>query len=207
MKTFDAYDESMLYPEELGILGLKAVLKRRVEFCIGRSAAHSALSQIGINRFPILKGAYNEPLWPKGVVGAISHSGELAIAAVARKEDTAGIGLDIERIDETIPADIIKVVCTIREANWVNEIKERSLERLVMIFSAKESAFKAFFPISNKFITCSDAELIWHEDLGRFKGNLLTEVAAEYGEGYTFEVGGRKIDQYVFTFMNLLPRL
>jgi 4'-phosphopantetheinyl transferase EntD len=207
MKEGRVCEELMLHPEELGVLSFKAVPKRRIEFCIGRAAAHSALSKINIKKFPILKGVHNEPLWPKGVVGAISHSGEVALAAVARKEKAAGIGLDIERIDETIPEDIIKVVCTLREDDWVNNSKDRKLERLLMVFSAKESAFKAFSPIMNQFLTYFDTELIWDEDASRFRGKLLTKVGPDYIEGYAFEVGCRRIDQYIFTFMSLPPLL
>jgi len=207
MKTSDDYDELTLYPEELGILNFKAVPKRRIEFCIGRVAAHNALSKIKINNFPVLKGVHNEPLWPEGVVGSISHSGTIALAAVANKETTAGIGIDIEMLDETISQDIVQVVCTIREAIWVNQRKDRRLERLLMIFSAKESVFKAFSPITNRFLTYFDAELIWNENISRFRGKLLTGIGADYGGGYTFEVGCKKINQYIFTFMNLPPHL
>ncbi len=203
MKSLDDYDELMLYPEELGILSSKAVPKRRIEFCIGRAAAHSALSKIGIKNFPVLKGVHNEPLWPKDVVGAISHSGELALAAVAHKEETTGIGIDIEMIDKTISEDIIKIICTPREADWVNRRKDRKLQRLFMMFSAKESIFKAFFPITNVPLNYFDTKLIWHEDMGCFSGQLLTRVGEEYKEGYLFEVGCRTLDKYIFTFMTL----
>jgi 4'-phosphopantetheinyl transferase EntD len=207
MKTSYDYDELVLHPQELGALSFKAVPKRRIEFCIGRAAAHSALSKIDINNFPVLKGVHNEPLWPDGVVGAISHSGEIALAAVANKEKTAGIGIDIEMLDKTISEDIIQIICTIREAAWVNKGADQRLERLIKIFSAKESAFKAFSQLTNRFLSYFDTELIWHEDINRFRGKLLTRIGPDYDEGYTFEVGCRKIDQYIFTFMNLPPLL
>jgi len=203
MKTLDDYDELALYPEELKILSSKAVPKRRIEFCIGRAAAHSALSEINIEKFSVLKGVYNEPLWPKDVVGAISHSGELALAAVAYKEEAAGIGIDIEMIDKTIAEDIVKIICTPREADWVNRRKDRKLERLFMMFSAKESIFKAFFPITNVPLNYFDTKLMWNEDMGCFSGQLLTQLGEEYKEGYLFEVGCRTLDKYIFTFMTL----
>ncbi|MBU2703321.1 4'-phosphopantetheinyl transferase EntD [Sporomusaceae bacterium BoRhaA] len=36
-----------------------------------------------------------------GIVGAISHSDEIALAAVARKENAAGLGLDIEMMEKS----------------------------------------------------------------------------------------------------------
>jgi len=205
MKTMADYDERRLYPEELELLGPKAIQKRRKEFCLGRSAAHSALSKINITNFPILKGGHNEPIWPPGVAGAISHSSEIALAAVARKEKSAGVGLDIELLDETISTDIVKLICTLREAEWVAAGKEQRIERMLMIFSAKESAFKAFFSLMNVFISYLDFELIWDETAGHFEGRLLTSIRTEYGEGYTFEVGCKKFAQYIYTFMSLPP--
>ncbi|MBU2703320.1 4'-phosphopantetheinyl transferase EntD [Sporomusaceae bacterium BoRhaA] len=43
-----------------------------------------------------------------------------------------------------------------------------------MIFSAKESIFKAFFPLLNVWINCLEFELIWREAAGQFTGSLLT---------------------------------
>ncbi|MBU2699293.1 4'-phosphopantetheinyl transferase EntD [Sporomusaceae bacterium BoRhaA] len=204
-KTFYDYDEVKLYPEEVGLISLKAIQKRKVEFYLGRAAARSALRQINIYNFPVLKGANNEPLWPKGVVGAISHSGTIALAVAVLKDRTAGIGVDIELIDQNVSEDIVKEVCTFREATWVNLQQNQKIERLLMIFSAKESAFKAFFPIKNVFLNYLDAEFSWNEDIGSFSGKLLKSAGGDYEKGYTFEVGCKIIDKYIFTFMKLPP--
>ena len=102
-------------------------------------------------------------MWPQGVVGAISHCGEKALAAVTHKEIAAGVGIDIEVIAPTILEDIAQEICTIREFAWVNKRNGEKLERLLMIFSAKESIFKAFFPITNVFLDFLDAELTWND--------------------------------------------
>jgi 4'-phosphopantetheinyl transferase EntD len=206
LKLLSDYDEVKLYPEEVGLISPKAVQKRKVEFYLGRAAAHSALSQINIYEFPVLKGTNNEPLWPKGVVGAISHSGGMAIAAATDKDKAAGIGVDIELVDRKLSEDIIKEVCTFREAAWVNMNPNQKVERLIMVFSAKESAFKAFFPIANVFLNYLDAEFLWNEDVGCFSGRLLKGAGGDYGKGYTFEVGARIIDKYIFTYMKLPPK-
>jgi enterobactin synthetase component D len=205
MKTLHDYAGVTLYPQEIALLSPGAVQKHKVEFCLGRAAAHSALREINVCNFPVLKGINNEPLWPRGVVGAISHCGEIALAAVALKEIAAGVGIDIEIMDETIFEDIVKGVCTIREFVWVNERNGEKLERLLMIFSAKESIFKAFFPIANVFLDFLDAELTWNDDTGSFSGKLLKSAGKDYDKGYIFEVGCKTIDKYIFTFMNLPP--
>ncbi|VBB05114.1 enterobactin synthetase component d signature [Lucifera butyrica] len=205
LKTAADYDEAVLYPEELALVSGNAIAKRRIEFCLGRAAAHSALRQININDFPVRKGPDNEPLWPPGVAGAITHSGEFALAAVTRQENAAGIGIDIELIDETVPAGLEKYICTKQEMVWVTREKSRLPERLLMIFSAKESAFKALFPLTRTFLDYAAAELVWREDTRSFSGKLLTPAGEAYNAGYIFEVGCRIVGQYIFTFMKLPP--
>lgn len=205
VKSLTDYNEIKLYPEEFKIISAKAVQKRKVEFYLGRAAARSALSQINIYKFPLLKGTNSEPLWPKGVVGAISHSDSIAIAITAFKDRTAGIGVDLELISRKISEDIVEEVCTFREGAWVNRNPMQKSERLLMIFSAKESAFKAFFPIANVFLNYLDAELFWNEELGSFSGRLLKSAGRDYEKGYLFEVGCRIIDKYIFTYMKLPP--
>ena len=205
MKTLNDYVGVTLYPQEMALLSPRAVQKRKVDFYLGRAAAHCALKEINVCDFPVLKGINNEPLWPQGVVGAISHCGEIALATVTHREIAAGVGIDIEIIAPKILEDIAPQVCTIREFAWVNKRNGEKTERLLMIFSAKESIFKAFFPITNVFLDFLDAELTWNEDTGSFSGKLLKSIGKDYDKGYTFEVGCRTIGKYIFTFMTLPP--
>lgn len=203
VKTFNDYNMLALDPQEILLLSPNVVEKRKIEFCLGRVAAHSALEQINIRNIPVLKGKYNEPLWPPEVVGAISHSNKIAIAVATSKSKAAGIGIDIEIIDDEISNELIKQICTVTEANWVNDSKMHKLERLLMIFSAKESILKSFFPITNKFFGFLDAELVWDKDTGTFLGTLIKNIGRGYNIGYIFTVGCRIIGRYVFTYMKL----
>lgn len=207
VKALQDYGRETLYLQEMELLSTKAIYKRKVEFCLGRAAAHSALSKINIFNFPVLKGENNEPLWPSGVVGAISHCDGIALAVVAPKEKTAGIGIDIEKMNPEASRDIAEQICTPLELDWVNKRKDQKDKRILMLFSAKESVFKVFFPISNIFLNFSDAELIWNEDTGKFSGKLLKNMGKYYGKGYIFEVGCRSLDEYIFTFMKLPPMI
>ncbi len=53
-------------------LGPKAIERRRVYFSMGRAAARDALSELGIYGVAIQRGPSGEPLWPAGIVGAIT---------------------------------------------------------------------------------------------------------------------------------------
>lgn len=113
----------------------KAVAKRRAEFAAGRRAARRAL-EMPHAEIPV--GPDRSPVWPDGVVGSISHDTGLAAAAVARIGTIRAIGLDLTEA-APLPGRTSEAILT--EA-------ERQLQGLDarLVFSAKESLFKALYP-------------------------------------------------------------
>src|SRR5947208_1552294 len=81
--------------EEEAYLG-NVVPARRREFRAGRLYARQALRGLGIPETAIPIGPDRAPIWPKGVVGSISHSRNLCAAVVGLSADYLGIGIDIE---------------------------------------------------------------------------------------------------------------
>jgi len=199
-----------LHPEEECLLSPRAVDKRRREFRLGRVAAHDAIASLqGVSSHPVGKGERGEPWWPEGLVGSITHSGNTAAAAVGRRTDTDGIGIDLEQLSERVSPDISRRVCTPQEREWVKEGGSGpagEILRLRMIFSAKESVYKAFFPEGRVFLGFGDAELRWEPRERRFFGRLLKPAGPRYPSGYTFSVGCRRTHDFVFTFLCLPPR-
>jgi len=86
-----------LFPEE-EMLVARATEKRRQEFTAGRECARSALSALGVQAAPILRGYRGAPQWPDGIVGSIAHCAGYCAAAVARAQgpghDRAGRGTE-----------------------------------------------------------------------------------------------------------------
>ncbi|MBK8171116.1 MAG: 4'-phosphopantetheinyl transferase superfamily protein [Sandaracinaceae bacterium] len=150
-------------PEEEAQIA-RAVTKRKNEFRAGRRCAHEALRAIKSDQPLLLTGPDREPLWPKGVVGSISHSSVLCVAAVALGGDLRGLGVDTE-IDEVLPAALIPKVCTEREA-------ARGLHK--QVFSAKEATYKCLHPIVKKFFGFHAAEIEF--DAGTFTVTLLIDL-------------------------------
>ncbi|HSF64256.1 MAG TPA: 4'-phosphopantetheinyl transferase superfamily protein, partial [Paracoccaceae bacterium] len=103
------------------------------EFAAGRAAARAALAALGYPAAAIPMRPGRAPLWPPGIAGSLTHSATACLAAVTATP--ALIGLDIEP-DEPLPADLIPLILTASE--------DRAQARL--IFSAKESAWKAISP-------------------------------------------------------------
>jgi 4'-phosphopantetheinyl transferase EntD len=86
-----------------------AVPRRRAEFTTGRACARRALAELGVAPAAILSGDRREPLWPDGVVGAITHCAGFRAAAVGRATDYRSIGIDAEP-DEPLVDGILELV-------------------------------------------------------------------------------------------------
>lgn len=97
----------------------------------------------------VLIGEHREPLWPKKLIGSISHSGQTSIAAVKPKQTPkSGFGIDMQSIiDSETQAKISPTIISRDEyvliKKRVNKLSETML--FTLVFSAKESFFKALF--------------------------------------------------------------
>ena len=132
---------------------------REREFRIGRALAREALARLGIADHPLLPADTREPKWPDGIVGSISHCEGVCAVAVAESKRFSGIGIDLERIDR-IDDDIADTVCTPEERRQLDAIAPSvRRQRLALLFSAKESVFKALFPTTRQFLEFHDVAL------------------------------------------------
>lgn len=146
----------------------KAVIKRQAEFVAGRKLAQQALKQIGqgYDR-PIAIGTHREPLWPAGSTGSIAHCDGWAVCTVLKAEHLS-VGIDIEhRLAHQTASEVQAMIGTAQE--WALLAQQFDLASAVtLLFSAKESLFKALFPQVHIYLDFSDAELIGLD------GNQLT---------------------------------
>jgi 4'-phosphopantetheinyl transferase EntD len=100
------------------------------------------------------------PIWPDGVVGSITHTGDFAAAAVAWAADIAALGIDSEQIIDPAAALDIADICMVDEATLFKAAHGRSFcEFCTLVFSAKESVFKCLFPLTRKFLEFSDVRI------------------------------------------------
>jgi 4'-phosphopantetheinyl transferase EntD len=160
-----------VFPGEEDILGPRALEQRRTYFALGRAAARDALAELGLPEVVIGRGPAGEPLWPDGIVGAISHAGDTAVAVVGRNTDYAGLGVDVEELARGPSARAARLVCRPSEMEWADV--EAGTRRLTMLFSAKEAVFKAVFPMSRVWLGFADAELAWVAERCGFDARLL----------------------------------
>jgi 4'-phosphopantetheinyl transferase EntD len=145
----------------------RAVDKRRREFTTGRVCAHRALATLGVTPVPILPGERREPLWPPGVIGSITHCDGYRAAAVARTGDLLTVGIDAEPNAPT-PPGVIASVALPAEREMLDRLllaaPTVSWDRL--LFSAKESVYKSWYPMTRRWLGFEDAELTVAPDTG-----------------------------------------
>ena len=198
-RTIDSASDFTLDPAEARLLSPRMVHKRRDEFILGRAAAQAALMQLGIcPPPPILQGPLHEPLWPEGYIGSITHTDGIAVCAVCSRDHAAGIGIDLEIIPEQFDQDLSQVVGMDDERAWVG----RDALRFIRLFSAKEAAFKGFFPQVGAYLDFMDAGLTWQGQA--FRGRLMRPIGP-YPTDFEFLVGSIMIHTLVFSFMSLPP--
>jgi enterobactin synthetase component D / holo-[acyl-carrier protein] synthase len=180
----------MLFPEEAALVA-RAVDKRRREFTKGRSCARNALSGLGLPPAPILAGERGAPQWPPGVVGSITHCDGYGAAAVARTEDMLTIGLDAEPND-VLPDGVLDAISVPCEQARLRELAPVTpavcWDRL--LFSAKESVYKAWFPLTRRWLGFEDADISIDPANRTFAARLLA-AAPRIGDSQLTGFAGR----------------
>lgn len=130
-----------------------AVTKRKAEFFAGRYAARRAFERLGAKSATVEIGKHRNPVWPDALIGSITHTATHAICAVALKGDYTGVGIDLENWVSWATATTIKDgIVTPDEAHVLSSTSLSFEQSLTLVFSAKESLFKALFPhVGNYF--------------------------------------------------------
>jgi 4'-phosphopantetheinyl transferase EntD len=154
---------------------------RQFGFSSGRHAAHLAQSALGLD--PAAIGRQQRvPIWPNTCIGSITHTDRFAGAA-ASTELTA-LGLDMEeagRVDEKLH----RMLFTEKEAKMLNALPQGAP---TVAFSAKESGYKAIYPIGQQFIGFKEAEIDLDWARQRFTidyvGDHAPNKALNSGQGF-----------------------
>jgi 4'-phosphopantetheinyl transferase EntD len=162
-----------LFPEEELALG-RAVEKRRREFTTARMCARAALEELGFPPAPIPTGERGEPRWPVGVVGSITHCDGYRACAVARSSEIVTVGIDAER-NAALPDGLLTDIARPEELPWLRrlELESPGVHWGRLLFSAKESVYKAWFPLARRWLGFEDAVITVDPGAGTFAARLL----------------------------------
>ena len=139
-ETHGAVDLASLHPLEARHVSRSAP-KRVRDFAAGRACVRAALAQLSIRGFAVRSGTDREPLWPPGITGSITHTGDFCGAVLARASDVLALGIDAESRDAVHPR-LWRQIATEQERHWLETLPaEEAMVMATVLFSAKESFF------------------------------------------------------------------
>lgn len=132
-----------------------AVTKRKAEYLAGRYCASKALSRFGQRYFVVKSGSHGEPLWPQDLRGSISHTQTLAVATV--NKSGIDVGIDVEQLkSKKTFLEIEEIIATESECKNLDTPNQAYWLNLAIVFSMKESFFKAVFNQVKQYLEFSD---------------------------------------------------
>ena len=141
----------------------RSVVKRRAEFFYGRLCAQMALAEHNIFGVNVSIGARREPIWPAGMMGSITHTRTLAAAVTVSVENHRGIGIDLELASEgNIVGPMAGIIVSdaelacLRSACGALDLHQL----LVVVFSAKESFFKATYNVVREYFDFDAVQVV-----------------------------------------------
>ena len=178
-------------PEEEPLIA-RSVAKRRNEFVTARHCARLAMDRLGIPPAPILKGDKGEPRWPAGVVGSLTHTHGYRGAAVGRSYAVRSVGIDAEPHD-VLPDKVLEAISLPAERREIAELPP-GLHWDRILFCAKEATYKAWFPLTGRWLGFEDAHITFDAGpdvtAGRFVSRILIDPTARSGPPLA-ELSGR----------------
>lgn len=162
----------LLHPLEKTLVS-HSVVGRQAEFGDARWCAHQALADLGYDSdSPILRGERGMPRWPQGVTGSLTHTDGLRAAVVAPISSVRSLGLDAEPA-EPLPDGVLGAIARPSELAQIDEFRAAGVDCADrLLFCAKESTYKSWFPMTQRWLDFDGAEVDLRAD-GTFVSYLL----------------------------------
>ncbi|HYM24278.1 MAG TPA: 4'-phosphopantetheinyl transferase superfamily protein [Vicinamibacterales bacterium] len=187
-----------------------AVRSRQVEFLAGRACAERAIARLDPDRrrFVVRTLRSGAPRFPPALAGSITHAAGFVSAAVAHRSDVAAIGIDSEHVAASRRASrVMPRVAAARELEWA--VRGACLDRetaITLLFSAKESLFKALYARVGRQFDFLDACIeVSGGSSGSLRALLLVTLSDRARKGAAFD--GRFVirDGFVHTAVVIPP--
>jgi len=183
-------------PEEEPLIA-RSVAKRRNEFITVRHCARLALGELGFPPAPILKGDKGEPCWPDGVVGSLTHCAGYRGAVVGRGAAVRSVGVDAEPHD-VLPDGVLDAISLPEERREMTALPA-GVHWDRILFCAKEATYKAWFPLTKRWLGFEDAHITLDVDesgsRGTFESVILIDGATLSGPPLTSLAGKWSVEQ------------
>ncbi|MFF3617869.1 4'-phosphopantetheinyl transferase [Streptomyces sp. NPDC002467] len=172
---------ALLFPEEWPAVAT-AVSSRQAEYATVRACARDALTKLGQPPVALVPGENREPRWPAGIVGSMTHCTGYRGAAVAHDRDIAALGIDAEPNAPLPDGDgLLNVIAHREEIDLLAALPACGTAWDRLLFSAKECVYKAWFPLTGRWLGFEEA-IVRISPAGTFEAQLLVEGPTLDGE-------------------------
>lgn len=179
-----------------------AVPKRKAEFLAARYLSRILLETRGLpTNLP--SGHHRQPLWPTGWVGSITHTHDTAVSVLAASWQGSLLGIDLERWMDPEIADKIKRTIVDNREECLLAGPWPFAHALTLAFSAKESLFKAIYPMVGCYFDFDCVELVELDYAsGTFVFRIARVLSPRVGIGEVFQGHFDILDNGVLTVVH-----
>lgn len=155
--TYLHIDQQLEHPLKIA----QACVDRKNEYLCGRVLAQAVLNHhFGLDQ-PITSMHEHLPIWPTHVLGSISHSQNKLIVALSN--NAVNLGIDIEHwVTSEFAQESAHLILTPSEFDlWKGKAAEffDFAGYVSLIFSVKESLYKAVYPTAKQYIDFLEASI------------------------------------------------
>jgi 4'-phosphopantetheinyl transferase EntD len=201
------YDEFLFSPVLFETLQIarpdtlnQAVAKRQAEFLAGRTLARLGQIALGLDTAQVLIGPDRAPVWPKPMVGSISHSKGRCACLLMPKDHGVLPGLDIEAIasGNALKA-ILHGTVTAQDTNLLEQADDLAVAA-TLCFSAKETLYKSLYPEVRCFFGFDQAQLCALPEKRTLRLELIGDISEHYTAGMGFDIRFETRGSHVLTW-------
>ncbi len=198
----DFLEQGLVLPEHLQ----KAIAKRQLDYLAGRYCVQQTYAAFDLGALPLpTQGPDRAPIWPEGWCGSITHTRGVASAVLSRTSRVRHLGLDIEHSIGQKSSGISTQICS-HPSEWPDLNQRLGCPDelgLTLIFSAKESLFKALYPSVQSYFGFS-AAYVTGQGPGKLNVALLNPVGP-YRKGQSWDLHFRSLGTSIWETLLLDP--
>jgi len=142
-----------------------------------RRCAREAFAVLGRPAVPVLPGERGAPVWPPGLVGSMTHCAGYRAAVVGEAGRIHTVGIDAEP-NEPLPAGVLDSIALPEERERLDRLRrvDPGVHWDRLLFSAKESVYKAWFPLTRRWLDFEEATIVIDPVARRFRAELLVRA-------------------------------
>lgn len=181
-----------------------AVDVRKADFLAGRLMLKVAQIEMGLSDEPINIGENRAPIWPDDQRGSVSHT-HGHVACILTGNTNLSLGVDIEKVasGKALAALRQQVLCK-SERDLIDATKNWSPDALAtLIFSAKETLFKALYPQINTFFGFNAARVQDAPRADYLILKLTRSLGSKYQAEQNFAVRFRLNQEHILTWLSV----